>query len=152
MRIVWMCLVFLLNGSNTMAFRPPSPEQVNYFSFRGKTFQAVPCRVYDGDTFSSVFQYGEEWIKWRCRCLGYDAPEIRQPRHLSEVVRQEEKKKAFAARDRLFELLTRTDTIHIQCGDFDKYGRILVTVYSTGFLHESINDLMIRDGYGRPLL
>jgi len=133
-------------------FRPPPPEEVRYFSFSGKTFLAKPCRIYDGDTFSSVFQYRGEWLKWRCRCLGYDSPEMKPL--LSKPHREKEKELAVLARDRLEALLTRTECVRIECGEFDKYGRILVVVYSHNLREEdkqSINDRMLEEGHGVPL-
>jgi len=88
-----------------VCFRPPPPNELGYFSFSGKTFLAKPCHVYDGDTFSSVFQYRGEWIKWRCRCLGYESPEMKPL--LSKPHRDKEKELAVLARDRLEALLEK---------------------------------------------
>ena len=39
-------------------------DNIDYFNFKGKTFYAKPCNVYDGDTFSIVFEYRNELIKY----------------------------------------------------------------------------------------
>jgi endonuclease YncB( thermonuclease family) len=53
------------------------------------------------------------------------------------------------ARDRFSELLFKNDNITIYCHEFDKYGRILVTVYN-GIDNQSINHIMLEEGHGRP--
>jgi len=132
------CLLFLFNGD---------VNKIDYFSFQGKTFYAKPYRVYDGDTFTSVFWYKDEWIKWRCRSFGYDSPEMK-PR-LSDPDRNTTIVSAIRARDRFSELLYKTDNITIHCHEFDKYGRILVTIYN-GIDTPSINQIMLDEGYGEP--
>jgi len=122
-------------------------DNIDYFTFQGKTFHAKPCRIYDGDTFTSVFWYKDEWIKWRCRSFGYDSPELK-PR-LSEPDRNTTIALAKQARDRFSELLFKSDNITIHCHEFDKYGRILVTVYN-GIDKQSINHIMLEEGHGRP--
>jgi endonuclease YncB( thermonuclease family) len=73
---------------------------------------------------------------------------------LSKPHREKEKELAVLARDRLEALLTRTECVRIECGEFDKYGRILVVVYSHNLREEdkqSINDRMLEEGHGVPL-
>ena len=38
--------------------------------------------------------------------------------------------------------------VYIECGNFDKYGRLLVTMYAED--GENINEWMIKKGYGVP--
>ena len=38
--------------------------------------------------------------------------------------------------------------IEVHCGDFDKYGRVLGTIYVNESDEQSINDLMIANGHG----
>ena len=126
-----------------------NPEMVSYFSFKGKVLMAKPCHIYDGDTFSICFSHNNEIMKWRCRCLGYDSPEMKPL--LKNLNRDKEKELAKLAKARLEELLTANASnglVKVICGDFDKYGRILVTVccYNSA---ESINDIMIKEGHGK---
>jgi len=51
-------------------------KEIPYFSFKGHTFFAKPCNIYDGDTFSVIFLFENKLIKYKCRCLGYDTAEI----------------------------------------------------------------------------
>ncbi len=124
-------------------------KEVKYFSFAGKRFKVKPCNVYDGDTFSILFIYKDEIIKYRCRCLGYDTPEMKPS--LKNPNREKEKEMAKKARDRFIELLNRGQNglVEVDCGGFDKYGRILVTVYN-GVDQKSLNELMVEEGHGIP--
>ena len=65
--------------------------------------------------------------------------------------RDKEKELAKAAKERFIQLVTANPSglCVIECGNFDKYGRILVTVYN-GINKESINELMIKEGHGKP--
>ena len=60
--------------------------------------------VYDGDTFSVVFDHKGELIKYRCRCYGYDTPEMRPSR--KNPNREHEKKLAYAAKNRIIEIFS----------------------------------------------
>lgn len=124
-------------------------KDVKYFSFAGKRLLVKPCNIYDGDTFSILFLYKGEVIKYRCRCVGYDTPEMKPS--LKDPNREKEKEKAKLAKKRFEELLERgkDGLVEVVCGEFDKYGRILVTVYN-GLDDISVNDIMIKEGHGLP--
>jgi endonuclease YncB( thermonuclease family) len=126
-------------------------KTVPYFNFNGKKFVAKPCDIYDGDTFGVVFYYNNELIKYKCRCYGYDTPEIKPS--LSNPNRDKEKELAIKAKNRFIELINKSENklITIECLKFDKYGRILVNVYNNVDT-ESVNDIMIREGHGKSYL
>jgi len=123
-------------------------NDVPYFSFKGRTFLAKPVNVYDGDTFSIIFEFGDgsELIKYRCRCYGYDTAEMK-PR-LDLVGRDAEVAKAKAAKARLIELLGQ-GLVRVECMEFDKYGRILVNVWNQ-VDPRSLNEIMVSEGHGKP--
>ncbi len=120
----------------------------DYFSFVGKTFYARACNIYDGDTFSIIFLHNNEVIKYRCRCIGYDSPEMKPS--LSNPNREKEKALAILAKNRLIELLSKHESglVFIECFEFDKYGRILVKVYNM-IDEKSINEIMVEEGHGK---
>jgi len=122
---------------------------IPYFSFNGKIFYAKHCHIYDGDTFSIIFEYNGELIKYKCRCIGYDSPEMKPL--LSNLNRKNEIELAHKAKDRLEELLNKHSTklIKIECYEFDKYGRLLVKVWNM-IDEKSINDIMIEENHGKP--
>jgi endonuclease YncB( thermonuclease family) len=125
------------------------PRIIPYFNFKGKYFFARPCQIYDGDTFSILFEFHGEIIKYRCRCLGYDTAEMKPP--LSHVNREHEIELAHKAKERFTELLLKhkTQLVEVECFEFDKYGRILVRIWNH-VDKECINDIMIQEGYGKP--
>jgi len=119
-----------------------------YFSFVGKTFYARTCNIYDGDTFSIIFLHNNNVIKYRCRCIGYDSPEMKPS--LSNPNRDKEKALAVIAKNRMTELLTKHESglVFVECFEFDKYGRILVRVYNM-IDTKSINEIMVEEGHGK---
>ena len=125
-----------------------NPKEISYFSFKSQVFTALPCNIYDGDTFSVIFEYRGEIIKYKCRCLGYDTAEMKPS--LSNINREHEKELAHKAKDRLEFLLNKNPSklIKIECFEFDKYGRILIKVWNM-IDEECINDIMIREGHGK---
>jgi endonuclease YncB( thermonuclease family) len=124
-------------------------KDIPYFSFKDKIFIAMHCNIYDGDTFSVLFDYNGEIIKYKCRCYGYDSPEIKPS--LNNENRIYEKELAHKAKDRLEELLNKhpSKLIKIQCLDFDKYGRLLVNVWNM-IDEKMINNIMIEEDHGKP--
>ena len=123
-------------------------EKVPLFSLKGKRFVAKPSNIYDGDTFSVIFEHNGNFIKYRCRCLGYDTPEMKPLK--SNENRLIEKELAIKAKLKFEELLNKHETkmVKIDCFDFDKYGRLLVTVWNM-VDEKSINDIMVDEGYGK---
>ena len=125
-----------------------NPSDVKLFTFANSVFNAIPCDVYDGDTFSSIFYWNGQVIKWRCRCLGYDSPEMKPS--LKNPNREQEKELAKKAKEYSINELNKTKYIQIKCGKFDKYGRLLVTIYNTNDSSKSLNEKMIEEGHGKP--
>lgn len=107
-------------------------SKVSKFSLANNVYQAKVISVYDGDTITVVFKFADTFYKWGCRLYGIDTPELR-----SKDAR--EKADAIIARDFLREKILGK-IVKITCGDFDKYGRLLVTVE---YENENINNLMI---------
>ena len=142
--------IFIMTTTITTQHRLLTTNEgdVPYFSFKGRKFWAKPVNVYDGDTFSIIFEFGEggELMKYRCRCYGYDSAEIK-PR-LNTVGRDEEIAKAKTAKARLTELLG-TGLVRVECLEFDKYGRILVHVWNQTD-SRSLNEIMVAEGHGKP--
>jgi endonuclease YncB( thermonuclease family) len=125
------------------------PEYIQCFSFIGQSFIGIPVNIYDGDTLSIVFVYNGKPVKYKCRALGYDSPEMKPL--LTNPNRENEKTLAHAAKDRFIELLTKhpEKSIFIKCYDFDKYGRLLVEIWNY-VDKDSINCIMINEGHGKP--
>jgi len=123
-------------------------EKIKCFSFKDQIFYGYPTNIYDGDTFSLIFVYKDEVIKYRCRCAGYDSPEMKPP--LSNQNRDNEKVLAHKAKECLIELLGKHETkmIKVKCGEFDKYGRLLIEMWNM-VDETSINEIMVKEGHGK---
>ena len=117
-------------------------DDISIFSLNGYSTQSKVVDVYDGDTCTIVFKWEGKYRKFKCRCYGYDSPEMK-PR-LNIENRDEIKENAVKAKERLIELTA--DIVRVECMDFDKYGRLLVKLYKNN--NSLINDIMINEGHG----
>ena len=84
---------------------------------------------------------------------GYDSPEMKPS--LSLENREEIKKNAIRAKNRLTELLGSKEYFKVYCHEFDKYGRLLVSVISDDSVSDisydfekTVNAQMIKEGHG----
>jgi micrococcal nuclease len=112
------------------------------FTLNGYKAYAKCVYVYDGDTVHIVFKqpHSTECFKWIIRMNGIDTPEMK-----SKNVN--EKQAAVAARDFLSNLIL-DKIIIVECGDFDKYGRLLGELYLEGN-PVSLSKQMIEKGYAK---
>ena len=108
------------------------------FSFEGECKEAKVVSVYDGDTIKVAFPLGGKMYIWNCRLIGVDTPELRT---------QNKKEKAFGyeVRDHLRNKILGK-IVKISCGEFDKYGRLLIEVY-LGDESKSVNQWLIDNKY-----
>ena len=133
------------------------------FSFRGLYVPAKVVYVYDGDTLYFQFFYQKKLTQLCSRMLGYDSPEMIPKKNV--LFREEEIRKAILARNRMIQLVsgiklddrkyskdeiktllaTGRKLVMVRLGEFDKYGRILATLYDKDF---NLNQLMIQEGHG----
>ena len=117
-------------------------DKIQLFSLDKQIYQAKIVRVYDGDTCFAVFKLHNEYVKFKIRMEGYDCPEMKPS--LENKNREKEKKAAQKAKEELEkQVLNKIVTLH--CGKWDKYGRLLGTIYSN---YININDHMIKNGFG----
>jgi micrococcal nuclease len=116
-------------------------DKVEMFSLVGESFDAKVVKVYDGDTVHVVFKYFGRFLKWNCRVAHVDTPELR-------TKNEEEKKKGYEVRDKLRELILNK-IVKIKCGEFDKYGRLLVEIMliQNGKPDTNVNDWLVTNGY-----
>ena len=90
------------------------------FSLEGQELKAKVVSVYDGDTVKCVFPLNNKLYKWNCRLSGVDTPEIRTRDKV-------EKQYGYQVRDYLREKILNK-VVTVNCGDFDKYGRLLIKI------------------------
>lgn len=109
-------------------------------------YQARVVDVYDGDTIRVVIFRRNEKQQHRVRMLGYDSPE-KKPR-LNVQNREAEIKAALRARDVLIRKIHQPrQLVRLECGKFDKYGRLLGTIHVDGV---NVNQWMIKNEFGVP--
>ena len=137
------------------------------FSLLGKEVLGKIVSCYDGDTARFIILVDNSYVKFNCRMNGIDAPEIRLPQTLDNEDRQRMKRLAYNARNRLIQLCTdckieldgdyskrdlqtildkNKQLLFIVCHEFDKYGRLLINVYSRDKTTH-INQIMIGEGH-----
>ena len=97
---------------------------------------ALGADVYDGDTFTALIVVEGVVYRRRCRCIGYDSPEMKGP--------NAKKPDAIAARDHLKRVVP-TGVFKMDVSGTDKYGRLLVT-FKVG--NETLAEHMVRSGHG----
>lgn len=132
-----------------------------YFTFKSDTKHL--CRVvdiHDGDTLTIVTKiYGDSFAKFKVRLEGIDTYELHDKSEMGK-----------RAKERLFQLITSQPFIdnlharkamqaflndhpcyaHIQCGSFDKYGRLLGKIYICGEdkNDKCVQETLIMEGFG----
>jgi len=100
-------------------------------------YQAQITKVYDGDTVTAVLDLGMSITrKVSCRLAGIDTPEIR-----TKVAG--EKEAAYAARDRVRDLILDKWVTVQSIQKPDKYGRLLVKVWMDD--GTCLNDLLLME-------
>lgn len=107
-------------------------DSVDKLSFDGEIKEAKVVHVYDGDTIRIVFPIHDTFYRWTCRLEGVDTPEIRTRCDV-------QKKYGYKVRDALREKILHK-VVKIKCGTFDKYGRLLVTIYDDETKQDDISN------------
>lgn len=138
------------------------------FSFENLITKGKVVHNYDGDTVDLLFINNSNIIHVKARLFGYDSPEMKVSK--SDPDRESKIKKANQAKDKLWELCAKCsfnksnnyheNILNIWCHEFDKYGRLLVTLFEPDIEFNnnnfdeafklSINFKMIQDGNGYP--
>lgn len=143
-------------------------DDVPLFSLKGIVTISKLVKNYDGDTGDIMLLYKSDILHMKARFTGYDTCEMKPS--LNDPDRESKKKRALLAKKRLWELCVGTDIkegsehtqiMHVKCGEFDKYGRLLVTAFAPSVSREeiekmsddaafeaSINNIMITEGHG----
>ena len=123
-------------------------DNTELYSLKGLVIRAKVVDVYDGDTCTVIFKLNRRYEKHKVRMYGYDAPEMKPSR--LDPNRDEIKRKAIHSK-RMLQKRILNKIVKLQCGEWDKYGRLLGTIYikNTFFSkEENINDWMLNNNYG----
>ena len=115
------------------------------FNMDGVERYAKIVHVYDGDTFRAALIHNNKVKKLTFRPVGYDTPEMKPLKTMPN--RDTHIRLAKEARDHLIKLFGGIGSyVFIKCHKFDKYGRVLATVYPTRWSDKSINQMMLDSG------
>ena len=114
-------------------------DKVKEFGFDGEIKEAKVVSVYDGDTCKVVFPVLRKLYKFNCRIQGVDTPEIR-------TRDKKEKEYGLQVRDKLREKILNK-VVWVECGDFDKYGRLLIDIKNPLLDSEKISEWLIKNNY-----
>ena len=131
---------FLLKANNNIPL----------YSMEGYIYRAKIVDIYDGDTCTAVIKQNFKYRKYKIRMLGYDSPEMKPS--LKKENRDDEIESAKKAKQALKELIYNKIVI-LHCGKFDKYGRLLGTLYTKKSFYKpsiNINQWMLDNNYGYP--
>lgn len=115
-------------------------NNTNLFSLNNRLVKGKCVDVYDGDTIKLVLNipFDENKLyKWNCRMNRVDTPELR-------TKNKKEKEFGYEVRNKLREKILNK-ILDVKCLDFDKYGRLLVEIYTED--KECINDWLIQNNF-----
>lgn len=117
---------------------------VSRFSFDGIDTFARVCNIHDPDTITVVFIWSDQPIKLNVRLDKIDAPELKSkiPAE-AEVCRKGTK---------ILQQLIGDKVVRITLGKYDKFGRVLSTVYSLQPIEDDlnyVNDYLLKYHYVR---
>jgi len=138
-------------------------KDIPEFSLCGLTLKGKIVEVYDGDTCKIVLPLQNCVYKFTCRLSGIDAPEMKprkdKPNRDAEIIL------ARKARQELLKLIIPNNTVFdnteikkedinleleknrklvtVKCLEFDKYGRLLVELYSNTDSTDSFNSILL---------
>lgn len=113
-------------------------ENTEWLSFDGQVLTVKCVSVYDADTITIIVPLGDSFYKTKARLYGIDTAEKR-------TANAKEKEVALEGTQFVQSKLLNK-TFKVACGDWDKYGRLLVTIYVDW--ERSLNKEIVDKGYG----
>ena len=96
--------------------------------------------VYDGDTCKIILQNDDKFVRYTCRLLGIDTPEIKGKTDGAYRAIDLDNRGTHSATTRL---------VQVCCHAFDKYGRLLVKLYAQGDDSSCLNDVLLGDNLAK---
>ena len=157
------------NKSQIDILKKSTNASISDFSLNGISTLCKVVDVYDADTFRVVFFKNindREPMKLKVRALGCNSAEMHPLK--TNPFRIEEIKKARLARNRLIQLVSDAEIditidyensiiedilnknnklMFIEFSNFDKYGRVLGTLYFDNIKNKSINQILIDENH-----
>ena len=129
-------------------------EDVDRFTLNGEKTEAKVVYVYDGDTLDLAFYRGDELVRYKCRLEDVKAPELREEN--GKLVRDflawvcmgedphnyDDTAEIWSKKQLQDELDKNRNLVYAVFGDFEKYGRALVTLKKSSRAKKTINDMV----------
>lgn len=143
-------------------------ENITEFSLNNINTKGKIVEVYDGDTCKIALIVNNVIQKFNCRLIGLDTPEMKPS--INKANRDDEIKAAYKSRNRLIQLCTsctcnldepikkkecqqlldlNNKIVNIKCHEFDKYGRLLVSIYNNNTDSKSVNTILVDEGFAK---
>lgn len=123
-------------------------ENTPALSLEGQNKFMKIVEVYDFDTVTAAFRFHGQNYTHKIRLLGIDSAELHPKKKRDGEdykYRELEMKHAKRGKDRMIELALNK-VVYVKCAGWDKYGRLLGTLYKKSYSLESFNDLGVQEG------
>ncbi len=115
-------------------------DNTEWLSFDTQVLKVKCIDVYDADTITIVIPLGNKFYKTKCRLTGIDGAEKR--------TKNDDEKKVAIEGTEFVKSQILNKTLKVLCGDWDKYGRLLITIYTREEDWEhSLNNEIASRGY-----
>lgn len=119
------------------------PSTIDTVPYRNQIIDAYICDVYDGDTFTFLYMYGNELAKSKIRLARIDCPEMR-----GKCVSDLEKQAARAVKQVVSNKILDKQ-VNIKILSHDKYGgRLVAEVYLDGT--NTLSDFLLENKLAKP--
>ncbi len=146
-------------------------EDIPEYSLANNNFIGKIVDIYDGDTCKIILLKDNSFIRFNCRLINVDTPEMKLSKNGDIENHLALKNKAYAARNRLIQLGTNTEIsldnqdshikitkllrnntklVMVKCHEFDKYGRLLVELFDIPLFNQggvSFNQVLITEKF-----
>jgi endonuclease YncB( thermonuclease family) len=117
-------------------------NNTQWLTLDGKKMFVKVVDVHDADTITIAFLWHNTKYLKKMRLSGIDSAEM-VPR-LKSKYRDEEIAHSHLGKARMEELCLNK-IVYVHTGDWDKYGRLLGTIYLKSYSKESINDILVKE-------
>ena len=126
-------------------------DDIPILPYKGEAITARVVDVYDGDTCTVIYAYGDEYLKTKIRVLGVDTPEkkVRGDRRGTEIGNLEERAGSHIA-DKVRDLIDGK-IVQVRMDKFDKYGgRVNGEIFlPSGSQYDTLTEYLLENKYAK---
>lgn len=124
---------------------PCTLKNTPWLNFQGQRKPMKVVSIYDADTITVAFRLNGYNYLESMRLEGIDAAEMKPRKDYPQ--RELEKKHALLGKERMEELCL-DKLVSVDCGGWEKFGRLLGTVYTDD--GTNVNELLLRENLAYP--